>query len=539
MLTDSEIIIPHQADNYPDTQIETGDRNVAAVSEQRKKMRILLVEPESPTSYWSHSHALPLIGKKASHCPLGLITVGSMLPPEWELRLADLNTGPLSTDTIAQSDAVFLGGMHIQANSFHEQIARAKAAGKIVVGGGPYVTSSPEECQDLDHLVLGEVEAGIDEWCQKFEQGKAPKIAMMPRPDILNRTEVPRYDLIDPRHYFEVNVQLSRGCPHNCEFCSVTKLNGHKPRLKSAEQVVAELEAIRKTGFRGSGFLVDDNFIGNRRGIKERLRAIIAWQKQYGYPLDFCTQTSVLLAEDEELMELMVEAGISGVFLGIETPSKRALQEANKKHNTRMDLQEAVKRIAQKGLEPMGGFIIGFDSDTEEDLDELKRFIKEGIIPSAMVGPLQAAPLTDLRKRMEREGRLLPVNGREFSGDQFSTTNFKTVMDPETLRAKYAEILTSIYEPKNYFDRCLRLMRASGPAKKHSIYRHRLGFALNALKNSVLEQGIRSEYRAEYWRFLVRAAMETPSKLHTAITHAVKLHHYYTYTHQNVLPRMT
>ncbi|MBN2306946.1 B12-binding domain-containing radical SAM protein [Candidatus Peregrinibacteria bacterium] len=510
------------------------------VNENRKRMRILMVEPKTPSTYWSYDYTMPLIGKKSAHTPLGILTVAGMLPKEWEVDMADLNTGKLSEAQLQKADAVFIGGMHIQAQSFHELVERAKKAKKEVVGGGPYVTSSPEECQDLDHLVIGEVEEGIDVWCQEFEQGKADHITEMPRPKNLNRTNIARYDLINPRDYFSMNVQMSRGCPHNCEFCSVTKLNGRNPRLKSPEQLVAELETIRSTGFRGSTFIVDDNFIGNYREVQAALPAIIDWQRQHGYPLDLFTQTSMKLAEHEDLMAQMVEAGVSGVFLGIETPSKKALEKARKHHNARMDLDEGVRKIARAGLEPMAGFIMGLDGDDAEDLDEIGRFINRNPIPSAMVGLPQAIPQTDMYARMKREGRLLSAyNGdlQGYSGDQFEGANFQTEIDPTILREKYAQVLTDIYDPGNYFRRCLHFMRIRGQSPKYSLLRHRLTFGLNALKNSIYQQGIIAEYRAEYWKFLSRVATEMTSKLQSAVTHAAKLHHYYTYTYQNVLPR--
>lgn len=504
------------------------------IAEERKRMRVLMVEPESPPTYWSYDHLMPLIGKKAAIAPLGLATLAGMLPREWDLDLADTNIEQLEQDRLERADAVFIGGMHVQSKSFHEHARRAKAAGKTVVGGGPYVTTSPEECGELDHLVLGEAEGGIHNWTRAFEQGNAPKIAQMPPTPSLDQVPMPRYDLIDPNDYFSMGIQLSRGCPHDCEFCSVTKLNGRRPRLKSATQFIAEAENIRQTGFRGSTFVVDDNFIGNYRAVEAMLPEIAAWQQKHGYPLDLHTQADLRLAKHGPLMQKMVDAGFSGVFLGIETPSVEALKETGKHQNAKLDLDEAVRKIAAAGLEPMGGFIMGFDSDKPGNLDELGAFINRNPIPKAMVGVLQAAPLTKLHKRMKKEGRMLT----DFDGDQFGRANFKTVMDATTLREKYGEVLSDIYAPNNYFARCLQLMQLR-TNNNHSLLRDRPLLALRAIKHSIIKQGILSKYRREYWKFLAEVVTTMPGKLATGLGHAIKFHHLHEYTYRDVLPRLS
>jgi len=510
--------------------------HVITASEVRKKMRVLLVEPKSPRTYWSYDYTIKHIGKKASVVPLGLITLGGMLPKEWELELADLNTNPLKQERIERADAIFIGGMNVQSESFHEQAKRAKQAGKTVVGGGAYVTTSPEECQNLDHLVLGEVEGGIHDWTRVFERGDAPKMVEMPRFPELENSAMPRYDLLKPNDYYSMGIQLSRGCPHDCEFCSVTALNGRNPRLKSTAQFLSEVELIRQSGFRGSTFVVDDNFIGNKKAVGKMLPELAAWQKEHGYPLEFGTQADLRLAKEHELMRQMVDAGFTDVFLGIETPSKKALQETGKHQNASIDLDEAVKTIAKAGLEPMAGFIMGFDSDTPKDLDELADFINRNPIPTAMVGVLQAAPKTKLHQRMATEGRLLTA----FNGDQFGRANFETIMESTVLRAKYRQILSNIYSPENYFDRCLKLMGTQGtqPNGQHSILWQRPLLALTALKNSLLRQGLLSEYRAQYWKFLARVATTMPGKLASGIIYALKFDHLYQYTKHDVLPNL-
>jgi len=515
-----------------ETKIEIGRSNITLIKD-RERMKVLLIEPKSPPSYWSHKYTMKHIGKKASIEPLGLVTLASMLPSEWDLDIADLNVEILETDRIQSADAVFIGGMHIQSKSFHNQALRAKAMGKIVVGGGPYVTTSPEECQELDHLVIGEVEGGIDEWTKAFINGEAPKIARMPDFPSLKEMPIPRHDLINPNDYFSMGIQLSRGCPHNCEFCSVTAMNGHKPRLKTEEQFLKEIEAIRQTGFKGSTFVVDDNFIGNQKEVNKILPSIANWQKEHEYPLDFYTQADLRLAKYKDLMKNMVDAGFSGAFLGIETPSKEALEETGKHQNAKIDLDKAVETIAKAGIEPMAGFIMGFDSDKPEDIEELIDFINRNPIPKAMVGILQAAPMTKLYKRMENEGRLLT----QFNGDQFGKANFKTVMDANVLRGKYGEVLTKIYEPQNYFARCLNLMNISDD-NHSSFFKQRPILAITALKNSILHQGILSEYRSEYWKFLAKVAITMPNKLATGIGHALKFDHLYQYTHRDVLPNL-
>ena len=518
-----------------ENQAETPEPSVE-ITKDRERMRVLLIEPKSPPSYWSHSYTMQHIGKKAAIEPLGLVTLAGMLPSEWDLDLADLNVGDLEDERMRSADAVFIGGMHIQAPSFHEQVMRAKAMGKKVVGGGPYVTTSPEECGELDHLVIGEAEGGIHEWLQAFRNNEAGKITRMPDFPSLEGMPVPRHDLIDPKNYFSMGLQLSRGCPHDCEFCSVTALNGRRPRLKTEEQFLAEAEAIRRTGFRGSTFVVDDNFIGNKRVVGEMLPKIAEWQKANGYPLDFYTQADLRLAKYEEFMRQMVDAGFSGAFLGIETPSKEALVETGKHQNASIDLDEAVDKIARAGIEPMAGFIMGFDSDRRpEDIDELIAFINRNPIPKAMVGVLQAAPKTKLFERMREEGRLRT----QFNGDQFGRANFETVMDATVLREKYGQVLKEIYAPENYFARCLQLMSIRKEEKDHSSFlRDRPLLALTALKNSVWHQGVLSEYRGEYWKFIARVTATMPDKFATGISHALKFDHLYRYTNEDVLPNL-
>lgn len=511
------------------------------VEESRKRMKILMVEPTQEPTYWSYHYALPYLNRQAAYSPHGLITLGGMLPKEWDLKLVDLKIRPIEQAELENSDAVFFTGMHVQAESFHKEVKRAKEAGKITVGGGPYVTSSPEECQDLDHLVIGEVEDGIHEWARLFEQGRAPHVATMHEmkrgkyPNIEN-VPLPRYDLLDMDKYLAMSLQFSRGCPQNCEFCSVTKLNGRVPRIKTTEQFLNEAEALYQTGFAGHVFVMDDNFIGNHERVMEMLPKLAEWQKERGYPFDLFTQADLRLAKMDDLMAHMVDAGFGGVFLGIETPSAEALKEANKTPNIKAgDLDIAVRNIAKARLDPMSGFIIGFDSDKDEKaLDELSNFINRNPIPQAMLGVLQAVPQTDLYDRIKKEGRLRT----DFQGDHFGTPNFKTVMDIRLLRSKYGEILKDIYNPKNYFQRCLQLLQMRNNPR-HSIVKKRLRFGLMAFKNSLLRQGLTSDYRGEYWRFLAKVIMTMPKKLPTAVTQVIKFDHYYRFTHENVMPRLS
>ncbi|MFL7793240.1 MAG: B12-binding domain-containing radical SAM protein [Anaerolineae bacterium] len=483
-------------------------------------MNILLVYPEFPDTFWSFKHALKFIHKKASLPPLGLLTVAAMLPPEWEKRLVDVNVTGLGDRHLEWADYVFVSAMTVQRDSTRQVVARCKQAGVRVVAGGPIFASEHERFERVDHFVLGEAEITLPPFLADLERGRAERIyATTEFPDI-RETPPPMWELADLNRYASMCIQFSRGCPFNCEFCDVTALFGHKPRTKTAEQIIAELDGLYDLGWRGQVFFVDDNLIGNKKVLKtELLPALIEWQKgKDGLP--FNTEVSINLADDEELMHLMAEAGFDTVFIGIETPDEDSLAECSKKQNKNRDLVEDVKRIQRAGLQVQGGFIVGFDSDTPSIFQRQIDFIQKSGIVTAMVGLLQAIPGTQLYERLRREGRLR----EDITGDNVDgTTNIISHMNLDTLRDGYRHIMEHIYSPKYYYERVRTFLREYKPPKiKPPLDRQRV----LAFFRSIFRLGILGKERFHYWRLLLWTLFHRPRLFPEAVTFAIYGYHF-------------
>ncbi len=493
-------------------------------------MRVLLLNPEFPESYWSGRQALPFSGRWALLPPLGLITVAALLPPEWECRLIDLNVEPLRDEDLLGADVVMITGMLVQRASMHAVLDRCRRLGVRTVVGGPYVTALPHELGAASHLVLGEAEDIVPALASDLAAGRArPIYAEEAKPD-LTRAPLPRYDLLNPRVYHHMSLQYSRGCPFNCEFCDIIVMYGRKPRTKTAAQVIAELDAIRATGFAGDVFFVDDNFIGNKKAVRAVLPEIAAWRRRTRAPLEFYTEASMNLADDVPLVDLMTEAGFTAVFIGIESPSPEALRETRKLQNLDRDLTAEVHLLLERGLDVWAGFILGFDSDGPDIFDRMTEFVQRAAIPYAMVGILTALPNTPLYHRLEKEGRLRP----EVNGDQFGMTNVVTKMPTLDLLAGYRRVLEALYGPRAYFDRCRenlsRWRRTPGAARPLSARHLRAGW------RAIRAQGLKESYRREYWRFLGWVIRHHPDKIGRAVAQAAAGHHYITYTRDLVVP---
>ena len=462
-------------------------------------MKVLLVNPEFPDTYWSFRHALFFEGKKSAYPPLGLLTVGAMLPPEWERRLVDMEVGPLRKADLEWADMVFITAMLVQKNSLLRITQRAKALGKRVVIGGPYV-STTEELPDADHIFIGETEHTLPQFFNDIENGEAQHIYRAPDKPPLSLTPVPDFSLAEMNRYAAMSIQYSRGCPFNCEFCDIIEIYGRVPRTKSNQQVLAELDALYRTGWRGTVFVVDDNFIGNKRNVKKLLPDLTTWQQTHETPFTFITEASVNLADDDALMAAMRSAGFRRVFLGIETPVEESLKEAQKSQN-RGDLLGSVKKIQQYGMEVMGGFIVGFDHDPEDIFQRQINFIRDSAIPLAMVGILTALPDTQLWRRLKHEGRLLA----ESSGNNTITgLNFIPKMDPKVLVEGYRSVVETIYASKEYYERALEcLRRISGTPAVPT--RYSLTSGLMAFSRIVVKLGVLDRERKEFWKFFHRA----------------------------------
>ena len=486
-------------------------------------MKVLLVYPQYPDTFWSFKHALRFIARKAVFAPLGLLTVAAMLPEESEKKLVDMNTTTLTDKDLKWADYVFVSAMAVQQDSAREVISRCKKFGTKIVAGGPLFTAGYEEFgfDDIDHLILAEAENLLPLFLEDLEKGCAKHMyTAKERPDITT-SPVPLWSLINKKKYQSMSIQYSRGCPFNCEFCDIVVMNGHIPRTKDKNQLITELDALYNQGWRGSVFFVDDNFIGNKRKLKSQvLPAIIEWMEEKKHPFSLFTEASINLADDEELMRLMAEAGFDNVFVGIESPNEESLVECNKLPNKNRDLLASVKKIQNHGFQVQGGFIVGFDSDPLSIFKSQISFIQKSGIVTAMVGVLMAPPETRLYKRLKKENRLLPGG----SGDNTDgSTNFIPKMGRERLASGYKHILNTIYSPKPYYERIKTFLKEYKPKSK------RKGNTgprdIMALIGSMWVLGIKERGRRYYWRLFVWTLLKKPKSFPLSIAFAIQGFH--------------
>ncbi|MCW8796694.1 MAG: B12-binding domain-containing radical SAM protein [Chlorobium sp.] len=484
-------------------------------------MKILLIYPEFPDTFWSFKHALKFVGKKAALPPLGMLTVASMLPGNWERRLVDLNVRPLKTNDLSWADMAFVSAMAVQQRSAREIIDRCKRAGVKVVAGGPLFTSEHEQFPGVDHFVLNEAELTLPQFLEDLDGGVLQRLYVADVFADISRTPAPQWNILEMRKYASMAIQFSRGCPYQCDFCNITTLFGHKIRTKTSQQIIDELEGLRGAGWKGSVFFVDDNFIVHKSYLKkELLPKLIEWRRSNSVTNRYYTECSINLADDSELMDLMVQAGFDQVFIGIETPDDLALQACGKKHNTSRNLLDNVKRIQHAGLEVMGGFIVGFDSDTPSIFRKQIEFIQNSGIATAMVGILQALPGTVLYERMKSEGRLLCTS----SGDNVDgNTNIIPKMDPESLQKGYRNMMFHLYAPKNYYQRVMTLLREYRVPELTS--RIQLD-QLMAFARSIVLLGVVGRERFQYWKMLLWTSFNHPRALSLAVTLAIYGHHF-------------
>ncbi|MBU1096373.1 MAG: DUF4070 domain-containing protein [Bacteroidetes bacterium] len=485
-------------------------------------MNILMVYPEYPDSFWSFKHALKFVSKKASFPPLGLLTVASMLPSEWNVKLIDMNVKDLFAKDIIWADYVFISAMSVQSESVNRVIEQCEKLNAKIVCGGPLFTSSSEYYENVDHLVLNEAEITVPQFLRDLQSGNPKhKYTSEDFPDITT-TPLPLWDLVSMKNYTSMNLQYSRGCPYDCDFCDITVLYGRKTRTKTQEQVIAELEKLYLTGWRGPVFFVDDNFIGNKVKLKkEILPAIIQWTEKRKNPFYFNTEASINLADDEQLMQLMVKAGFEAVFVGIESTNEESLIECNKIQNKNRDLVESVKKIQAAGLEVQGGFIVGFDNDPPNIFDKLINFIQQSGIATAMVGLLNAPKGTKLHKRLVAEKRILS----DFTGNNTDfSINFITKMDSEKLMNGYIKLLNTIYSPKYFYERVMRFMKDYEPKKK-KVFHLNPNYIL-ALFKSIFKLGIIGEERIYYWKLFLWTLFRKPQLFSLAILYTIYGFHF-------------
>ena len=483
-------------------------------------MKILLVSPRTPDTFWSFKHVLKFVSKKAAFPPLGLLTVAAMLPRHWQLRVVDMNVERLKDVDLHWADFVMISAMIVHKESVHGIVARCAGFGKRVIAGGPLFTTGHETFPEIQHFVLGEAEEVMPQLVEDLRNGRLQHIYKAPGWPSLEQTPMPRWDLVNLNNYVTLSAQFSRGCPYDCEFCDIIVMNGRVPRTKSPARLVAELEELRLRGWKEMVFIVDDNFIGDKRRTKALLHEIIGWRWRTRAQMGFLTEASVNLADDAELCALMVEAGFTKVFVGIETPSVEALEECRKLQNRGRDLVAAVRTLQQRGLEIMGGFIVGFDSDKTDIFKRQFEFIQHSGVVTAMVGLLTALPQTRLYKRLKTEGRL----ETETSGNNTDAAlNFKPKLNREFLQSGYRDLMKKLYEPKAYYQR----VRTFFENHRTTGSRLRLSRAdIMAFAKSFWLLGIWYRGRVAYWRFFWGTLLRRPNHFRRAIEFAIVGYHF-------------
>lgn len=485
-------------------------------------MKILLVYPEYPDTFWSFKYALKFVSKKAAYPPLGLITVASLLPKDWETKLVDMNIEKLRMEDILWADFVFISAMSTQIQSANHVIDRCKALLKPVVAGGPLFTADYEKFDRVEHLVLNEAEITLPAFLKDFKAGNLKHIYKTNEFANLADSPQPDYTLVKMNQYSSKCIQFSRGCPFNCEFCDITALLGHKCRIKSTQQIIGELQNLYDLKWRGEVFFVDDNFIGNKQILKtELLPAIIKWTQQHGHPFHFTTEASINLSDDPELMEMMVNAGFLSVFVGIETPEEVSLEECNKVQNRNRDLLASIKKIQSAGMEVLGGFIIGFDSDTPGIFRQQIDFIQSSGIISAMIGLLNAPTKSQLYKRLQAEGRILD----RWSGDNTSSEmNFTPKMDRAILQKGYQEVIRGVYGGQAFYERVKTFLIEFNPGVKNKNKVNLL--KLTAFFKSIFVIGIFDSNRKYYWQLFFWSLFHRRNLFPMAITYSIYGYHY-------------
>ncbi len=485
-------------------------------------MKILLVYPKTPSTFWSFESALNFISKKPAEPPLGLITIAAMLPKTWDLKLIDMNVSELLDEDITWADFVFLSGMSVQINSFREVIRRSNILGTKIVAGGPLATTQYQDFLGVDHFVLNEAEITLPDFLNDLENGRPKSIYTSSEFPDIETTPMPKWELLDIKKYASMSMQYSRGCPYDCEFCSITMLNGRRPRTKSKEQFLSELDRLLNIGWRGPISVVDDNFIGNKVKLKkEILPALIEWMKERKYPYNFITEVSINLADDEILSDMLAEAGFNSLFVGIETPNDSSLKECGKNQNLKRDMIDSIRRLQAKGFIVSGGFIVGFDNDTPSIFDQQIKFIRESGIVSAMVGVLNAPTGTKLFKRMKKERRLIEGwSGNNMDG----SINFVPIMDYSQLMRGYVKILKTIYADKEYYVRVKKFLEnykmPEWGIKFMTLNEVRTFFKL------IWKLGFIDKGKLYFWKLLIYSLFKYPKKFVLAMTFAVYGFHF-------------
>ncbi len=492
-------------------------------------MRVLLIYPVFPKTFWSYEKILELVDRKVLLPPLGLVTVAAILPQAWDFKLVDRNIRPVTDAEWAWADVAIFSAMIVQKDDLVEQIREAKRRGKRVAVGGPYPTSVPEEALNAgaDYMILDEGEITLPMFVEAIERGDTSGIFRSngEKPDVTN-TPIPRFDLLELDAYDSMSVQFSRGCPFQCEFCDIIVLYGRKPRTKTPAQLLAELNYLYELGWRRGVFMVDDNFIGNKRNVKLFLKELKVWQAEHQYPFRFNTEASIDLAQDPELMELMVECFFDAVFIGIETPDEDSLQLTKKFQNMRNPLSDAVEMMTRAGLRPIAGFIIGFDGEKSGSGSRIARFAEQTAIPTTTFAMLQALPNTALWHRLEKEGRLRHSDGNI---NQTTLMNFIPTRPLEEIAREYVEAFWELYDPERYLDRTYRCFLMLGAPKVKTPFKFPSWVDLRALSIVIWRQGVKRSTRWKFWHHLFSIIKNNPAVWDHYITVCAHNEHFLEY----------
>ncbi len=492
-------------------------------------MRTLLINPKMPYSFWTLESTCQFEGVRTLAPPLGLLTVAALLPDTWELQLADLNTRALSEADWQWADLVIISGMLFQRTGLLELVRQAKKRGKTVVAGGPYPTTWPQEGLEAgaDIVVQGEAENLMGLLLQAIAAGSAGVVLQSKERPEMEISPIPRYDLLKLDDYAVMNVQTSRGCPHNCEFCDVIRLFGRQPRYKSPDQVLAELETLHKLGWQGSVFICDDNFIGNKNHARAILNNLIPWMQQHGEPFSFWTQTSVNLGQDLELIDLLTAANFSTVFIGVESTEAEVLSQAGKHHNKAHDLRNWINTIKANGLDVIASFIVGFDHEKAGADARICQIVEDCDIPMVVINILEALPGTGLWERLEREGRLKQVASNRSSAE-FTMSFFPDRPEADIL-AEWQRAIMHLYKPENYLARAFHFILGMRPTRSFLAAQNRQPSPtpdrkkepdrkawfrdLSVAARFFWRQGISAPYRGQFWRQLWLIRRRNPSRL--------------------------
>jgi radical SAM superfamily enzyme YgiQ (UPF0313 family) len=520
-------------DPFQQISSSTNDISTKRFEPLGKEVKALMVWPRFPPSFWGFEGVLEMVPEKSVMPPLGLITVAALCPSSWSIRLLDLSFEELREEDLLWADLVMVSSMQAQRADTLDVLSRARGLGRRTFIGGPWASSEPEFLtMQADHVFVGEAEEVFGEIAHQLEHGTAQAVyKVIDKPD-MSVSPMPRFDLLHMNQYTSMSVQFSRGCPFQCEFCDIITIYGRRPRAKPPEKLIAELDALLALGWRNEVFIVDDNFIGNHKLALQLTHSLATWQERSKRVISFYTEASIDLADKPELLASMVEANFMYVFLGIETPSAEALKGSSKFQNLRGDLVTQVSKIRESGLWVLAGFIVGFDSDDETIFERQLQFIDKTAITWAMAGVLQAPPTTALFDRMKREGRLIEDST---ATTNFSAPNFKTVLPLPILLRGLSTLLKGLYTPANYFGRAMRSLESWQPRPAQKPPELPLLYNLRVFVQSMWQQGVCSNYRLAYWRFLLTAIRRwalQPAKMWLAFMVLLSANHFLKYARE-------